>query len=76
MDYEKRQLKVPYKAPGAFTSTYGVQFQNSQGKNLIGAPLNADGSMNLDGLNEKNGSPKKRGDEDLANPFIGSSSYK
>jgi hypothetical protein len=26
LDYEKRQLKVDYKPPGTYQSTYGVMF--------------------------------------------------
>lgn len=37
--------------------------------------MKGDGSINLDGLYDKKYAPKKRGDEDLHNPFVGSSSY-
>lgn len=71
LDSEKRQLKVPYKAPGTFKSTYLANFQNQEGKDVIGAPAYANG-VNLEGLYDKRG---KRDGNDVHNPFIGSSSY-
>lgn len=71
LDQEKRQLKVPYKAPGTFKSTYLSNFQNQEGKDVIGAPAFPNG-VNLEGLYDKRG---KRDGNDVHNPFIGSSSY-
>lgn len=74
LDVEKRKLKVEYKAPGTFQSSYSRQFQNLEGRDVIGAPKASAEGMNLDGLHEKRG-PKRSSGDDVSAPFIGSDSY-
>ena len=58
LDYEKRQLKIAFKPPATYQSTYGVQF----------SPVKTDSKMNF-------GPRNRGGGNDVASPFIGSSSY-
>ena len=65
---------MDFKPPRTYLSTYEMQFKNASGMDFVGSPSQGDGAINLDGLHDKRGPPKKAAE--IASPFIGSSSYK
>lgn len=69
LDNERRQLKVPYKPPGTFTTTNGANLINSKGTGMIGA-------MTSDGKGYKRmGAPKGETEDGVPRAFVNNSSY-